>query len=426
MTDARSKTAAPKPIPDLAADLDAGLRRLKLAAVRRTAPEVLHVAKTQRWTPEEMLRTLIEAELAARDASNARNRLKAAAFPVLKTLDSFDVATSSIPQATFDYLSSLEWVRAQHNLALIGPPGTGKSHTLIGLGNAAIAAGHKVRYFTAADLIDTLYRGLADNTVGKIIDTLLRADLLILDEIGFAPLDDTGTQLLFRLVAAAYERRSLAVASHWPFEQWGRFLPEHTTAASILDRLLHHATVVITDGDSYRMRTPRQTEVTAPEIAPHHPQGGGDFTWPPAATYRWPLTEGSPRTGNSSGAFAFPGSPTPNPSPSPFTSGHARAIHVESRLRPSDLEGRSGCPAGEAQPWVNRLDISDHHHSRGSVEDRGEDVQCRRILQARTSVPGMQTQHERRSFGVHEPGPHVAVVVIDGPLVANALCDRWF
>ena len=115
-------------------------------------------------------------------------------------------------------------------------------------------AGHRVRYFTAADLIDTLYRGLADNTVGKVIDTLLRADVLIIDEVGFAPLDDTGTQLLFRLVAAAYERRSLAIGSHWPFEQWGRFLPEHTTAASILDRLLHHATVVVTEGDSYRMR----------------------------------------------------------------------------------------------------------------------------------------------------------------------------
>ncbi|MGY1868212.1 MULTISPECIES: IS21-like element helper ATPase IstB [Nocardia] len=254
MTTARSKNVAPKPVPELAADLDAGLRRLKLATVRRTAPEVLQVAKTQRWTPEEVLRTLIEAELAARDASNAANRLKAAAFPVTKTLDSFDVTASSIPQATFDCLSSLEWVRAQHNLALIGPPGTGKSQTLIGLGHAAVAAGHKVRYFTAADLVDTLYRGLADNTVGRIIDTLLRADVVILDEIGFAPLDDTGTQLLFRLVAAAYERRSLAVASHWPFEQWGRFLPEHTTAASILDRLLHHATVVITDGDSYRMK----------------------------------------------------------------------------------------------------------------------------------------------------------------------------
>ena len=98
---------------------------------------------------------------------------------------------------------------------------------------------------------------MADNSVGKIIDTLLRNDLVILDEVGFAPLDDTGTQLLFRLVAAAYERRSLAVASHWAFDQWGRFLPEHTTAASILDRLLHHATVVVTDGESYRMRDAR-------------------------------------------------------------------------------------------------------------------------------------------------------------------------
>jgi DNA replication protein DnaC len=254
MTTQATKTAVPKGVSPLAADLDAGLRRLKLATVRRNAPEVLQIAKTQRWTPEEMLRTLIEAEIAARDTSNAANRLKAAAFPVVKTLDSFDVAASSIPQATIDYLASLEWLRAQHNLALIGPPGTGKSHTLIGLGHTAVHDGHKVRYFTAADLIDTLYRGLADNSVGKIIDTLLRADLIICDEIGFVPLDDTGTQLLFRQVAAAYERRSLAIASHWPFEQWGRFLPEHTTAASILDRLLHHANVIITDGDSYRMR----------------------------------------------------------------------------------------------------------------------------------------------------------------------------
>jgi len=128
---------------------------------------------------------------------------------------------------------------------------------LIALGYAAAQAGHRVRYFTAPDLVETLYRGLADNSVGKTIDTLLRNELLIIDEVGFAPLDDTGTQLLFRLVAAAYERRALAIASHWSFEDWGRFLPEHTTAVSLLDRLLHHATTVVTSGESYRMRDAR-------------------------------------------------------------------------------------------------------------------------------------------------------------------------
>jgi len=110
-----------------------------------------------------------------------------------------------------------------------------------------------VRYFGAAALVETLYRGLADNSVGRLIDQLLRHDLLIVDELGFAPLDPVGTQLLFRFVAAAYERRSLAIASHWPFDQWGHFLPEQATAVALLDRLLHHAVVVVTAGESYRL-----------------------------------------------------------------------------------------------------------------------------------------------------------------------------
>lgn len=116
-----TKPVAPPSVPQLDADLDAGLRRLKLAAIRRSAPEVLITAKTQRWTPEEVLRTLVETELAARDASNVVNRLKAAAFPVPKPLESFDVAASSIQPKVFDYLSNLEWIRTQHNLAIIGP-----------------------------------------------------------------------------------------------------------------------------------------------------------------------------------------------------------------------------------------------------------------------------------------------------------------
>jgi DNA replication protein DnaC len=244
-------------VPELPADLAAGLRRLKMGAMRRLAPELLVTAKTQRWNPEEFLRTLIEAEISARDASNAATRMRLAAFPVIKTVDQFQVSSSSIPTATFDYLASLEWIRAAENTCLIGPAGTGKSHLLVALGVAAVHAGHRVRYFTAAELVETLYRGLADNSVGRVIDTQLRNDLIIIDELGFAPLDDTGAQLLFRFIAAASERRSLGIGSHWPFESWGRFLPEHTTAVSLLDRLLHHCHTVITDGDSFRMKQAR-------------------------------------------------------------------------------------------------------------------------------------------------------------------------
>jgi DNA replication protein DnaC len=243
--------------PPLAPDLVAGLRRLKLAAIRQVAPELLITAKTQRWAPEELLRTLVEAEITAREASNARTRMKNAAFPVTKTLDELDRSVCSIPGPTLDYLASLEWITAKENLCLVGPAGTGKSHVLVSLGISAVHAGHKVRYFTAADLVDTLYRGLADNSAGKVIENLLRNDLILVDEVGFAPLDNTAAQLLFRLVSAAYERRALGIASHWPFDQWGRFLPEHTTAVSLLDRLLHHANVIVTDGDSYRMREAR-------------------------------------------------------------------------------------------------------------------------------------------------------------------------
>src|SRR5713226_2788209 len=257
--------------------------------MRRLAPELLLTAKTQRWAPEELLRTLVEAEISARDASNARTRLKNAAFPVTKTLDQFDLGVSSVPQPTFAYLASLEWIMARENLCLVGPAGTGKSHLLVALGVAAVAAGHKVRYYTAAERTETLYRGLADNSVGRVIDTLLRNDLILIDEVGFAPLDDTGAQLLFRVVAAASERRALGIASHWPFESWGRFLPGHTTAVSLLDRLLHHANVVVTAGDSYRMRQARArggTTLTKKKTT----RGMGTFNWPPAGTANWPLT----------------------------------------------------------------------------------------------------------------------------------------
>jgi DNA replication protein DnaC len=166
-------------------------------------------------------------------------------------------AESSIPRATFDYLASLEWIQASENLVLMGPAGTGKSHTLIAVGHAVVEGrlpGPLLRRGIARR--GALPRDRRQQR-GAPHRGLLRADLVIVDDLGFAPLDDTGAQLLFRFVAAAYERRSLGVASHWPFESWGRFLPEHTTAVALLDRLLHHAVTVVTSGDSYRMKEAR-------------------------------------------------------------------------------------------------------------------------------------------------------------------------
>ena len=158
----------PVTVPELPADLAAGLRRLKLAAVRRIAPEVLLTARTQRWTPEEVLRTLIEAEITARDASNAAARLKAATFPVLEDRRRVRRRRVVDPAGHVRLPDQPGMAaRARRTLPSIGPPGTGKSHTLIALGHAAVTAGHRVKYCTAADLVETLYRGLADNSVGQ-------------------------------------------------------------------------------------------------------------------------------------------------------------------------------------------------------------------------------------------------------------------
>jgi DNA replication protein DnaC len=242
----------------LDAELEAGLRRLKLRRVRELAPELLQTARTQRWPPEELLTVLVREEIAARERSNLANRLRAAQFPGHKALEGFDPAASELSRTTFEFLRSLEWLERNDNLVFAGPAGTGKSHLCESLGRAACEAGHRVRFFSADDLVEALYRGLADNSVGKLIASLLRNDVVVVDDLGFTAMDRVAAEHLFRFVAAAYEKRSLIVSTNVEFERWTRFLPDETVATAILDRLLHHCHVIRLAGESFRLREARQ------------------------------------------------------------------------------------------------------------------------------------------------------------------------
>jgi DNA replication protein DnaC len=239
-------------------ELEAGLRRLKLRRVRELAPELLQTARTQRWPPEELLATLVREEIEARERSNLARRLKAAQFPGHKTLDGFRPDVSELSRATFEFLRSLEWLERGDNLCLAGPAGTGKSHLSEALGRAACEAGHRVRFFAADELVEALYRGLADNTVGRLIQGLLRNELVIVDDLGFTTMDRLAAEHLFRFVSAAYEKRSLIVSTNVEFEHWTRFLPDETVATATLDRLLHHCHVVRLQGESFRLREARK------------------------------------------------------------------------------------------------------------------------------------------------------------------------
>jgi DNA replication protein DnaC len=238
--------------PPLPADLEALLRRLRLPYVRRLAPDVLATAKAQRWEPVEVLRALLGEEVAGRDRSALATRRTAAGFPTGKTFDAWQPQASSIPVPTQQALRTLEWIGRRENLVVCGPSGTGKTFLLEALGQAAVARGLRVAWFTLEDLGVLVRRHRADDTVTKAISRVLRAELVVIDDIGLLPVASDAAEGLYRLVDAAYEKRSVALSSNLHPAAFDELMPK-TLATATVDRLLHHAHVCQTSGDSVRL-----------------------------------------------------------------------------------------------------------------------------------------------------------------------------
>jgi len=236
-------------LPD---DVEALLRRLRLPHIRRHAPDVIATAKAQRWEPVEVLRALLVEEAAGRERSALATRRAAAAFPTGKTFAAWQAESSSIPAPTQSALRTLEWIARRENLVVCGPSGTGKTFLLEALGQLAVEAGLKVAWFTLEDLGVLLRRHRADDTVTKAIARVLRADLVVVDDIGLLPVAQDAAEGLYRLVDAAYEKRSVAVSSNLHPAAFDELMPK-TLATATVDRLLHHAHICQTTGESVRL-----------------------------------------------------------------------------------------------------------------------------------------------------------------------------
>ena len=238
--------------PPLPADLEQLLRRMRLPYMRTAAPDILATARAQRWDPAEVVKALLVEEVTGRERSALATRRTAAGFPTGKTFDAWQPTASSIPAPTQQALRTLEWIGRRENLVVCGPSGTGKTFFLEALGHLAVEQGLRVAWFTLEDLGHLLRRHRADDTVSKAIARILRADLVVVDDIGLLPVSHDAAEGLYRLVDAAYEKRSIAISSNLHPAGFDELMPK-TLATATVDRLLHHAHVCQTSGDSVRL-----------------------------------------------------------------------------------------------------------------------------------------------------------------------------
>ncbi len=235
--------------------LHTALNTLQLAEVEALLESHLEQAAQQDKTYADFLCPLLEAEVQARRTRALASRMRMAGFPTVKTLDQFDFSFQpSIDERQVRELATLRFVHEASNIILLGPPGVGKTHLALGLAVAAIEGGFSAYFVSAHDLVTDLGKAAREGKSDARLRHYLKARVLVVDEVGYLPLDSMGATIFFQLISARYERGSILLTSNKSYADWGQVFGETTIATAILDRLLHHSTTLNIRGESYRLK----------------------------------------------------------------------------------------------------------------------------------------------------------------------------
>ena len=253
--------------------LRGALDTLGLAEADALLETHLETAVQQERTYADFLCLLLEAEVEARRTRALATRMRMAGLPSVKTLSQFDFAFQpSVDERQMRELATLRFVSDASNVILLGPPGVGKTHLAVALGVEAIGGGNSVFFVTAHDLVSDLGKAAREGKLEARLRRYLKPKVLVVDEVGYLPLDTIGATIFFQLVSSRYERGSIILTSNKSYTDWGHVFGETTIATAILDRLLHHSTTVNIRGDSYRLKDRRKAGLLPSGVKSEEPR----------------------------------------------------------------------------------------------------------------------------------------------------------